>query len=257
MRKNNKSTWESKNTIGFYEKRIGNSLFVSENVIFNQIGSLKDKKMLDIGIGTGRTTSLLHNRVAYYYGIDYSVNMVKACRKRFKTHQSFILEVGDATNLSRFMDDSFDIVLFSFNGIDYIINLTGRNTALMEIFRVLRPGGHFIFSSHNFYHISEYYKFPHIRLQYAFIKEMVKFLLIPMYNDKHQKLQHSDFTIFNDGALLFGLMTFYIKPEYQNNLLNKIGFVDLEVYDLGGERIRENYPQTKRDYFLYYSCTKK
>lgn len=51
----------------------------------------------------------------------------------------------DATNLQKIEGTSFDIVVFSFNGIDSICSEQGRLISLREIYRVLRPGGYFIF----------------------------------------------------------------------------------------------------------------
>jgi ubiquinone/menaquinone biosynthesis C-methylase UbiE len=252
----NKHTWESKKIVYFYENREDQYLYHPEEVILQGIRYLKRKKLLDIGIGTGRTTLILHNKVAYYYGIDYSLNMIEACRKRFKTNKNLLLEHGDATDLSRFMDESFDIVFFSYNGIDYMNDLNGRQASLIGMYRILKPGGYLIFSSHNYYYISEYYKFPRFRLKLAFLKKMLKFFLIPLYNGVYQRYQHTDYTLFNDGALRFNLTTFYIKPEFQIDLLKNVGFVDIAVFNLNGEEVWENYHQTNNDYFLYYRCIK-
>ncbi|MBF0188289.1 MAG: methyltransferase domain-containing protein, partial [Magnetococcales bacterium] len=48
-----------------------------------------------------------------------------------------------------FETTSFDVVLFSFNGIDYIHPYSARLATLREIWRVLKPDGLFIFSTHN------------------------------------------------------------------------------------------------------------
>ena len=45
-------------------------------------------------------------------------------------------------------DNSYDFVLFSYNGIDHL-ELPERERALSEMKRVLRPGGIMAFSSHN------------------------------------------------------------------------------------------------------------
>lgn len=54
----------------------------------------------------------------------------------------------DASSL-KFENDSFDIVFFSFNGLDYIQSRELRLKAYTEICRVLKKWGFFIFSSHN------------------------------------------------------------------------------------------------------------
>jgi SAM-dependent methyltransferase len=57
-------------------------------------------------------------------------------------------EIGDACEL-KYENESFDHVWFSFNGLDFIYPSTRRIQALKEAYRVLRPGGLFIYSSHN------------------------------------------------------------------------------------------------------------
>jgi ubiquinone/menaquinone biosynthesis C-methylase UbiE len=103
-------------------------------------------KILDIGVGGGRTTPYLADKASRYVGIDYSAEMIKTCRNKFQ-HLEF--EVADASNLSRFSDASFDAVVISFNGIDCLVPEERRWQCLRECSRVLRGGGVFIFSSHN------------------------------------------------------------------------------------------------------------
>jgi ubiquinone/menaquinone biosynthesis C-methylase UbiE len=102
--------------------------------------------ILDIGVGGGRTTPYLSARASRYVGIDFSSGMVQACRQRFPTLE---FHHADASDLSLFRNADFDVVVFSFNGIDNISTNEARARCLREVQRVLRPGGHFIFSSHN------------------------------------------------------------------------------------------------------------
>lgn len=111
---------------------------------------LHASELLDLGVGGGRTTAVLGSRCRRYVGADYALAMVQACRERFADQ---ILQHGlqfdqvDARAMP-YADASFDIVLFSFNGID-LVGAEARATALAECRRVLRPGGHLVYSSHN------------------------------------------------------------------------------------------------------------
>ena len=102
--------------------------------------------ILDMGVGGGRTTPFLAKDAARYVGADYSEAMVGACRRRFPDLE---FRHCDATDMAQFADAEFDAVVFSFNGIDVITSNEGRSRCLAETARVLRPGGIFIFSSHN------------------------------------------------------------------------------------------------------------
>lgn len=102
--------------------------------------------ILDLGVGGGRTTPVLSALARHYVGADYSVAMVAACRQQWPD-LNFVH--CDATAMPCFEDKTFDAVVFSFNGIDVIRSDEGRASCLAEIARVLKPGGIFIFSSHN------------------------------------------------------------------------------------------------------------
>jgi SAM-dependent methyltransferase len=103
-------------------------------------------QLLDLGVGGGRTTAFLSRTAARYVGVDNSPGMIESCRKKFP-HLEFV--VADAADLSGFDDASFDIVVFAFNGIDFVQPDTNRHRCLTHIHRVLRPEGLVIFSSHN------------------------------------------------------------------------------------------------------------
>jgi len=102
--------------------------------------------MLDLGVGGGRTTPYLSAIASCYVGIDYSEEMIRACRSKFP-HLQF--NVADASDLSQFADASFDSVVFSYNGLDCLAPREKRENCLRECYRVLKAGGIYIVSSHN------------------------------------------------------------------------------------------------------------
>lgn len=102
--------------------------------------------LLDLGVGGGRTAGYLSSIASRYVGVDYSEEMIAACRRRYP---DLSFEVADAADLSRYADGLFDAVVFSFNGIDSLAPDAKRHHCLRECHRVLKPGGVFIFSSHN------------------------------------------------------------------------------------------------------------
>jgi SAM-dependent methyltransferase len=102
--------------------------------------------ILDIGVGGGRTTPYLVAKASHYVGVDYVKAMIDACAEKFPKN---IFCLADATCLTGFEDASFDIVVFSFNGIDALPTKERRLRCFSEVARLLRPGGLFIFSSHN------------------------------------------------------------------------------------------------------------
>jgi ubiquinone/menaquinone biosynthesis C-methylase UbiE len=102
--------------------------------------------ILDMGVGGARTTPYLSQRASRYVGMDYSEEMVRLCRDKFPQLEFL---VADASDLSAFSDGSFDAIVFSFNGLDYLFPQEHRWKCLRECERVLPVGGVFVFSSHN------------------------------------------------------------------------------------------------------------
>jgi ubiquinone/menaquinone biosynthesis C-methylase UbiE len=101
--------------------------------------------VLDIGCGAGRTTIGLAQAGFAPVAIDLSPQLLGLARRR---HPGLDFREMDAANLT-FHDRTFDAALFSYNGIDNIYPVAARRRCLEEVFRVLKPGGVFIFSSHN------------------------------------------------------------------------------------------------------------
>lgn len=128
-------------------KNVG--LWRSEEKVFGQVLSPQDT-ILDLGTGTGRVAFGL-----WEIGYD-KVMGVDACRPMIQQarHLNKLLEyrvsfrVEDARKLS-FENSLFDGVIFAFNGLMQIPGYSDREQAVREIFRVLRPGGHFVFTTHD------------------------------------------------------------------------------------------------------------
>ena len=106
---------------------------------------VRDQPILDIGVGGGRTTAFLRLLSADYTAIDYTPEMVSLTRRKYP--ELTVLQ-ADARDLSMFETGQFQLVFFSFNGID-AVDHAGRQQILREVRRVLRPGGIFLFSTHN------------------------------------------------------------------------------------------------------------
>ncbi|HEY8526424.1 MAG TPA: class I SAM-dependent methyltransferase [Acidimicrobiales bacterium] len=116
-----------------------------ERLVFGRhIGPGMD--VLDLGVGGGRTTPFLSERARRYVGVDYAQGMVDVCEARFP-HLTFLC--ADAADLPMLDAQSFDAVVFSLGGIDYLTPPAKRRQALAEAHRLLRTGGLFICSRHN------------------------------------------------------------------------------------------------------------
>ena len=100
-------------------------------------------RVLDVGVGGGRTTGMLAGRASSYLGLDIAPEMLELARRR---HPGVDLRVGDASDLGDLPDDGFDLVVFSYNGLD-ALDRAGRKAALGELARVVADDGRVVFST--------------------------------------------------------------------------------------------------------------
>lgn len=108
-------------------------------------GEVRQRPILDLGVGAGRTVPLLRALSHDYLGLDYLPPMLAAARAR---HPDADLREGDARDLSALPAGHFALVVFSCQGLDSVDH-AGRCQVLNEVWRVLAPGGVFWFSTLN------------------------------------------------------------------------------------------------------------
>jgi len=141
-RPSSRSVWDRDSTVQFYARREG-LLPAEENLFSRRLSHARS--ILDLGVGGGRTTPFLAPG-RHYLGVDLVQGMVDTCRAKYP---ELDFRTGDAADLSWCRSHSFDAVVFSYNGLDYLFPDLERRSALQEIHRVLRPSGTFIFSRHD------------------------------------------------------------------------------------------------------------
>ncbi len=112
---------------------------------------IKNKRVLVLGSGAGRVPAnllLFGNTVV---GIELSEPLYRVSLKSFlkESFTDLDLRQGDARNLNTIPDETFDVVWFPQNGLDYVPTYEDRKKVLQEMKKKVKPGGLVIFSSHN------------------------------------------------------------------------------------------------------------
>ncbi|MCK6691583.1 MAG: class I SAM-dependent methyltransferase [Thermoanaerobaculia bacterium] len=251
----NKDSWNSMKVVNVYvnEKKLQKP----EETIMGFIDpQLPNWRMLDIGIGLGRTTHHFAHRVKEYIGIDYSFAMIKTYRQLFPDSSlNGNIRLGDARMMQDFEADCFDFILFSFNGIDYISH-EDRLHALEEIKRVGKKGGLFVFSTHNLQYIDNLYTIKFGSGLKHFLYQCYRYLRLIYHNGLPQRYRDKDFAIINDGAYHFKVTTYYIKPAAQIEQLKRLGFKNIRLFSLktGVEIPKTDLNQLTKDSWIYYLC---
>ena len=121
----------------------------SEEKLFTRVFE-HEASLLELGCGAGRIAFGLHE-LGYenILATDYSEEMIKEAQHLAKLLEySVPFRVADATDLE-FEDNVFDGAIFGFNGLMQIPQAAMREKALKEIFRVIRSGAYFVFTTHD------------------------------------------------------------------------------------------------------------
>lgn len=208
-------------------------------------------RLLDLGVGGGRTTLPFCSHAGEYVGVDYSQEMVHACNRRYRNLPNAMFEVGDARSLPQFPDGHFGAVLFSYNGIDEV-PAEDRRRVLDEMHRLLAPSGVFFFSSHNLNFMSRLFAA-------SFWSGPRRYLMLRAINRGRRPLGQ-DFGLFDDGwqNLRFRMDTYYISPQHQFKQLQEAGFDGIRAFSVESGREYEGLEDLRSSVepWIYYLCTR-
>jgi len=180
--------------------------------------------LIEAGCGNGRISCNIKKIFPKLdiIGFDFVEEMVKTARKRCKNIKFYCL---DATDLSKFKDESFDYAIY-LQQIISLIPYDRISTALDESYRILKKDGIVIFSFLNYHNRKINYLLSAILMVFRFFRgEKLKYKQLPW-------LKLSGKINYNFLSKNQALNYWFSKNEIIQLLQNK-GFSILEVYNKG------------------------
>ena len=231
------------------------SLFPAEIALIAMLRAERnDWRVLDIGVGSGRTSPHFAALGPTYIGVDYSPQMVRVAKKRFP---QFDFRNMDATDLSAFADGQFDLVWFSYNGMDYG-GPAERLRILAEVHRVIAPGGAFCFSAHNrdYVDLERITAVQRPALTPNPLRMAVRGLRYVQAATNSRQLKpleerNAEYFILNDNASQHRFITYYTDVPQQVAQLERAGFTGVRAFGKDGEELDPASSYTG-DYMVHF-----
>lgn len=126
-----------------YDKKESYLNSFEKGKVFELLSEVKDKKVLDIGAGTGRLSLEFAKRGAHVTALDISEAMLEVLKRKDAT-KKIVTVVADAEDLP-FDTGLFDIVVSAF----LIVHLKNPERFFDEVYRVLKDDGIFVVTNIN------------------------------------------------------------------------------------------------------------
>lgn len=209
------------------------------------------KRVLDLGVGSGRTTQALAPLAASYLGIDLSAHMIEHARRAYPNASFTQMDVRD---IARFGRGQFDCV-FGSCAIISAFTHEERLRILDAVRHLLSPGGYFIFTAHN----RKWRNAGAMPLNrrswrpWQLMRALHPMSWVHYFEVRPLRREETDYAILNDDAHLWRGIFYYIDRDAQKRQLAAAGFELLEVIGDDGVTLPEG-ADTARSGLLQYVC---
>ncbi len=220
---------------------------------------LRACRLLDIGVGAGRTTPHFGGDAAYYLGIDSAPQMIQACTENdHYQRDTYHFRVMDAVNMLELDEAPFDYALFSYNGID-MVNNSERRIIFNNLKKMLKHDGCLVFSSHNILSLNDLFCSHRYDTSMSLLRN-IYWLLKERYYRRLFEQQYplwppdTDFKLIHDGSINFKTITYYVRPSFQIRQLQEHGFHSIRAFSLSGAEIMLKDLDLITDPWVYFLC---
>jgi len=180
---------------------------------------LKDKYVLDVGVGFGYILRRLKSRNI----VPYAIELSNQCMAYLKVHGIDAEKIDISIECFPYEDNFFDYVIFT----EVMEHLAFPQHALKEIYRVLRPGGKLLVSTHNAFNL-------YMRLKYLIgaiptvdldVSREGQHLRLYNYAVLLDLLTNAGFKrIINKSWFKLGRIRFYV-PNFLTSLISRYFFL--------------------------------
>lgn len=216
----------------------------------------RGRRVLDLGVGTGRTTAMLWPCARDYLGVDLSETMLSRARTNFpgaRLRRMDIRAVGDLPAASR------DYVLASYAVLD-VFDHDERSAVLAAIARVLAPGGLLVFSFHNLlWREAGAPPRPHYSANPVRLARDFRQYLIGRRNYRARselERRGEEHAMLRDMAHQWRGVFYYVAPQAQIAQLDALGYETTTMIGADGRDMRRDEPGLD-DPMPYLRCRKR
>jgi 2-polyprenyl-3-methyl-5-hydroxy-6-metoxy-1,4-benzoquinol methylase len=229
----------SEETTDIHVKNSWNTKQFFKNPLFRES---RNKKILDLGCGTGEFLSEVKKLGYDVYGVDFDENEIALIKENFDIENVF---AEDIFKFLKKKQEIFDVI----SGFEILEHLDKPKEFLNLIYQALKPGGYLILSVPNrerfFGKITEWWDFPpghltrwnskslkNILQQTRFkIMEIKENRLFEYFTDKLNKLCKEFFRIFNK-ILPGGRESKVCYRRREKNIISRIWFQKNTIIDI-------------------------
>lgn len=209
------------------------------------------RKVLDLGVGAGRTTAYLAPLAAVYLGIDASAPMIEQLRTLYPGVPA---QLGDMRDLTRLTEASFDLV-FASNCVLDAVSHDDRLRTLRGLRRLLHGRGLLIFSSHNraYVEAGRPPRLEAVRTPLGWVAGVVRWARRTINRRRLLPAQRfeADYAVIVDSGHDYRCLHYYLTADVQRRQLEAQGYEVLEVMDRDGLTLAPGDASPRSPWLLY------
>lgn len=161
-----------------YDQGMGPIIFVDYAAeMAERVAALGPARVLETAAGTGIVTRRLRDLLppgTHLTATDLNPPMLDVARAKFRAGEQVEFRPADAMALP-FADDSFDVVVCQFG----VMFFPDKEQAYREVYRVLAPGGHYLFSIWDSHRYNPFGRIVHEVVGSYFPSDPPQFMSVP------------------------------------------------------------------------------